>query len=175
MEFDSFARHCPGTTNKNCSFYVYLTYDKKYEDEDSAVVAKLRGYSKALFKHLFKQPYGERINAALHLDAVPLHGASSDRIRSHFRMHYCTKDFVGPRNDVVLVVDNEVLESVRAGPPPMINLPEHTGTDSRFYAKIKGSNGEDDVFVKALQLRHTGGKEGKVEKSASRGPSGGVI
>lgn len=175
MEFDSFMKDCPGTTNKNWGFYIYLTYDEPDENDDSAVVAKLRGYSEASFKHLFEQPYGERMNAALYLDAVPLHGASSDQIRSHFKARYRTEDFVGPRNDVVLVVDNEVVESIRAGPPPMINLPEHTGTDLKYYVRTKGSNGEDDVFIKALQLRYTGGEEGKVYKGASRGPGGGVV
>ncbi|KAG9687611.1 hypothetical protein KCU95_g8192, partial [Aureobasidium melanogenum] len=162
MEFGFFMRDCPGTTNKNWGFYVYFTYDRTDEVHDNEVVAKLRGYSEALFKHLFKQPYGERMNAALHLDDVPLHGASSDQVRLHFKMHYRTEKFVGPRNDVVLVVDDEVLESVQAGPPPMINLPGHTGADSRYYARTKGPDGEDDIFVKALQLRYTGGEEGKV-------------
>lgn len=56
----------------------------------------------------------------------------------------------------------------------MIDLPEHTGTDSKYYARTKVSNGEDDVFVKALQLRYTGGEEGKVYRSAIRGPGGGI-
>lgn len=78
LEFVSFMKDCLGTTDKTWGFCVYLTYDGKDEDDDSAVVAKLRGRSDASFKHLFGQPYGEQMNAALHLDAVPLHGASPD-------------------------------------------------------------------------------------------------
>ncbi|KAG9704144.1 hypothetical protein KCU73_g18083, partial [Aureobasidium melanogenum] len=108
LQFDSFMEDCPGTTNKNWGFYVYLTYDKNEENDGSAVVAKLRGYSEAHFRHLWKQPYGEQMDAALHLDAVPLHGASSDQVRSHFKAHfYDAEEYVGPREDVVLVVDNE--------------------------------------------------------------------
>lgn len=167
---------CPGTTNKNWGYYVYLTYDKSDEVDDSAVVAKLRGYSEAYFRHLWTQPYGERMNEALHLDAVPLHGASSDQIRAHFKAHlYDAEEDVGPREHVVLVVDNEVLESIRPGPPPMVSLPEHSGTDSRYYARTRGSNGEKNVFVKALEIGYHAGEEGEVHKSASRGRGGDVV
>lgn len=141
----------------------------------TARVAKLRGYSEAHFRHLWKQPYGEQMDAALHLDAVPLHSASSDQVRSHFKAHfYNAEEYVGPREDVVLVVDNEVLESIRAGPPPIIYLPEHTGTASRYYSRTRSSNGEKDVFVKALELGYKGGKEGIVRLSVCRGRAGGV-
>ncbi|KAH0361451.1 hypothetical protein KCU65_g8704, partial [Aureobasidium melanogenum] len=176
LELDSFMEDCPGSTNKTWGYYVYLTSDKTDEVDDSAVVAKLRGYSEAYFKHLWTQPYGEHMNAALHLAAVRLHDASSDQIRAHFEAHpYDPEEDVGPREHVVLVVDDEVLENVRAGPSPIISLPEHTGTDSRYYSKKRGSNGEKDVFVKALELGYDAGEEGEVHKSASRGRGCGVV
>lgn len=52
LEFDSFMEDCPGTTNKNWGFHVYLTYDKTDEADDNAVVAKLQGYSEVYFRHL---------------------------------------------------------------------------------------------------------------------------
>lgn len=57
-------------------------------------------------------------------------------------------------------------------PEPLLELPEHEGTDLRCYARTTAENGEDEVVVRVVQVNYDAGEKGEVHLAASRDPPG---
>ncbi|KAF2460034.1 hypothetical protein BDY21DRAFT_361897 [Lineolata rhizophorae] len=175
-------------------FFVYATYSLSTTEGDDErpstadmpapiapdarfqrVLDKLRAYASAQLLLSKPAPYGQRILDTLRLvPAARLPGASLDDVRAHFRTHidevspepHVREDKFGPGYSWCLVVDDESLASVEAGPEPLTELPE--GTRYR-----KATVAETGVWVRAVHVGWDG--RPKVVAQMGRGKSGQIV